>query len=445
MNKFRLWFLSSLFTITFIVLFVAESTACEFEQVSNGLCPNVDFLLYRNAELNIFDDADIENSHKSFWKALTGGSVHVHNRFRTEFVNQDNTDEATAITNRLQLGYHTLSYSGFSGFVDFVDVRPVGRERYNAAGLNNEPDRAVIADPRLTVLNQMYAQFSSQSEDLLLRAGRQRIIHNNARFVGNVGWRQNEQTFDAITLNSTFGVENLKLEYSYVWQVNRIFGPDHPAGIFESDSHLAQLSYADLIPGSKFTAFAYHLEFENAPASSSQTFGFRLNGSFNISDSISLNYTGSYARQNNTANNPVNYTADYYEANAGLGKTGWVTTGISYELLGSDNGQAAFQTPLATLHGFQGWADLFLMTKPDGLQDISLYASSSQWEGFSATIRYHWFTFSESDERAGTELNASLSKRFNDHLALLIKLADFRSDSFLPDTRKLWLQAEVSF
>jgi len=44
------------------------------------------------------------------------------------------------------------------------------------AGLNNEPDRAVIADPRLTVLNQMYAQFSSQSEDLLLRAGTPIIV-----------------------------------------------------------------------------------------------------------------------------------------------------------------------------------------------------------------------------------------------------------------------------
>ena len=38
-------------------------------------------------------------------------------------------------------------------------------------------------------------------------------------------------------------------------------------------------------------------------------------------------------------------------------------------MLASDNSQG-FRTPLATLHAFNGWADLFLDTPPDGLSDI---------------------------------------------------------------------------
>jgi hypothetical protein len=41
-----------------------------------------------------------------------------------------------------------------------------------------------------------------------------------------------------------------------------------------------------------------------------------------------------------------------------------VNVKVGYELLGSDNGEYGFATPLATLHKFNGWADQFLGT-PD--------------------------------------------------------------------------------
>jgi len=435
--------LSFLLLTLFLAVSVCDSEARQYEFSSATF--DTDPLVKVSAEFDADETVQQPAGRLSLWGALTGGTVHIRNRIRGEFVNQQGTDIARAVTNRFQLGYRTLSLSGFSGYVDFVDVRPVGRDRYNAAGLNDQPNRAIIADPRLTLLNQMYGQFSTDTGDLLLRAGRQRIIHSNARFVGNVGWRQNEQTFDAVTVNSSLGLENLKAEYNYVWQVNRIFGPDHPAGIFESDSHLAHLTYENPFPGSRITAFAYHLDFDNAPEASSQTFGVRLNGSFSVSEIFSVNYSGSYARQNSIDRTPVDYSADYYLANVNAGIIGGVRAGISYEVLGSDDSEAAFQTPLATLHAYQGWADLFLTTPSAGLEDLSIFASVPLTGGSTATVRYHWYTFRESGERAGGELNASLGKRVNEYVSILIKYADFQSESFLPDTRKLWLQAEISF
>ena len=40
-----------------------------------------------------------------------------------------------------------------------------------------------------------------------------------------------------------------------------------------------------------------------------------------------------------------------------------------YEVLGADNG-VGFATPLATGHKFQGWADKFLTTPGDGIEDV---------------------------------------------------------------------------
>lgn len=384
-------------------------------------------------------------SDNNLFRALSGGRITFNNRFRVELVTQDGLDDARALTNRLQLGYGTRPYHGFSGYVDFVDVRPIGPANYNAAGLNNKPGHAVVADPRLTVLNQLYGQFRDESFGFMLRVGRQRIIHHSSRFIGNVGWRQNEQTFDALTANSSFGVENLNLEYSYIWQVNRIQGPDHPMGIFTSDSHLAHLIYDDLIPGSRFTGFYYYLDFDEVPLFATQTYGVRLNGSFSMGEDLSVQYAGSFALQESAGENPVNYSAAYYMADLSVGKTGRVRAGAAWEVLGSDNGDAAFQTPLATLHAVQGWADLFLNTPPDGLEDFSVYATATLPWDVNATARHHWFHSNEMDDQYGREWNFSVGKRFTPNLSFLLKFADFRSESTLPDSRKFWLQMEIAF
>ena len=62
-----------------------------------------------------------------------------------------------------------------------------------------------------------------------------------------------------------------------------------------------------------------------------------------------------------------------------------------YELLGSDDGKVAFNTPLATKHKFNGWADKFLGTPKEGLEDVYLTAKGkvSGVNGLQLTMTSH--------------------------------------------------------
>lgn len=51
---------------------------------------------------------------------------------------------------------------------------------------------AVVPDPEATEINQAYLSYSSIPLASNVKWGRQRLILDNARFIGNVGWRQNE-------------------------------------------------------------------------------------------------------------------------------------------------------------------------------------------------------------------------------------------------------------
>lgn len=59
--------------------------------------------------------------------------------------------------------------------------------------------------------------------------GRQRLIFDNARWVANSGWRQNEQTFDAVALGFKAN-DALSLRYAWLDKLHRVSGDDarHP-------------------------------------------------------------------------------------------------------------------------------------------------------------------------------------------------------------------------
>lgn len=164
-----------------------------------------------------------------------------------------------------------------------------------------------------------------------------------------------------------------------------------------------------------------------------------------LSDHLSLNYTGSFAHQTDTGDNPVKYSANYYLADVSVGKRNLGRIGGSYEVLGSDNGEAVFQTPLATLHAFQGWADVFLAPPVAGLEDISFYISGEMAWNTTATVRHHWFYLNDGDDFIGSEINASLAKRVNNNLAFLIKYARFSGKNEIADVSKFWFQMEIGF
>jgi hypothetical protein len=273
--------------------------------------------------------------------------------------------------------------------------------------------------------------------------GRQRIILDNARFVGNVGWRQNEQTFDAVRGQAKFGPVTLDATYSNSQRT--IFGADSPNEHFDGD--LVLLNGGAKLAGVDVKAFAYVLDYDARAAFSSQTYGVLAKGAVPLGP-VKLEYLASLATQADHGTNPVSYRAEYISAELGAGVAGFALK-AGYEELGSDGGAAAFQTPLATLHAFNGWADLFLTTPATGLRDY--YATVGRKiglpflpGGLNAGVTYHEFDSDAGGLDYGSEWDASLGFKLGP-VGMLAKVADYDARGFGVDTRKVWLQAEFVF
>lgn len=220
-----------------------------------------------------------------------------------------------------------------------------------AGSSQRRPQFAVVADPESIDINR--AQIMYRTKNLGLTVGRQRINLDDQRFVGSVGWRQNEQTFDAVRAEATVGP--VALDATYAIQQNTIFGSEAgPRHVLGGDFVLLGAG-AKLGPLSA-KGFAYIVDYDEAIAfaNSSQTYGGRISGSFPLSKAVKLNVLASYARQMDVGQNPVSYEADYMLGELGLAARGFTLTG-GYEKLGADSAAGrSFQTPLATLHKFNG-------------------------------------------------------------------------------------------
>jgi hypothetical protein len=384
--------------------------------------------------------------------ALVGGKPTFNLRARMEIADKEGLSEAQAYTARLRVGYGTAAYHGFSAYADLEHIGAVSERKYWDKNGPNTHNETAIADPEDTQLNQAYLKFQSDDLGLAVIGGRQRIILDDARFVGNVGWRQNEQTFDAVTLKGSFGVKDLELLYSYVWDVKRIFG-DQGTNIktrdLESSSHLVNASYSGL-PFGKVTAFAYILDFNEsvfAKSNSSNTFGLRLAGDRDLSDDLNLAYKGSYAYQEDGDGNPANYEAHYVLADVSLGVKPFGRVGLGYELQTSDGGMGSFTTPLATLHKFNGFADVFLTSNsPNGLVDYSVYLAPALPFGIKGKFIYHRLEGEDGTTRLGDEYDVVVSRGFwEKRFTVLGKVAVFDGTNGMADINRYWLEATLAF
>jgi len=372
--------------------------------------------------------------------ALEKGQPTLNIRTRYEDVSQTGLKDATAITLRARLGYTTGKVNGFQGHIDVEHITAYDSDKYNQAGLNpGGAGRAVIADPEDTEINQAYLSYTH--EKTTFTAGRQRFVLDNVRFIGDVGWRQNQQTFDAFVVQDQ-SIDNLKLTYAYLHQINRIFGEDHPAGRWDSDSHLINVNNGGLSFGT-LTGYAYLLDFDNATANSTATYGISLDGNRTLTDELKLTYRAEFAQQSDYGSSPLKYDTEYFAISAGLsGAPGSVT--LTHETLGSDNG-VGFKTPLATLHAFNGWADQFLGTPGDGLRDTSIKLATKLPAKIGLTAVYHHYETVRSNRDLGREWNIVLARPFTPQIKGLIKFADFVSaNSSKPDVCKVWVQVEFN-
>ena len=372
---------------------------------------------------------------------LRDGSLDLSFRYRYEFVDQDGfAKDAFASTLRTRLAYRSPYFSNLQFLIEFDDVRAIGNDLYNSTR-NGNTNRPVVADPEGTEVNQALILYRG-IENTVIRAGRQRITLDNHRFIGDVGWRQNGQTYDSFSL-SNMSLSETIIEYAYIENVNRVFGPESgtPVADFQSNSHILNVKHKWL-PDWDVTAYAYLLDLQGSPSLSNKTFGIRVRGSNAVSDRTLTSYTMEYAHQKNYGANPNNYSADYFLLEGALTTAG-ITGALGYEVLEGDSVQA-FQTPLATLHAFQGWADKFLATPPDGIEDL-YFSIATKIRGAYISLIYHRFNPEAGGPKYGSEWDLIIKKPVADRYSLVFKYADYDARSFATDTEKLWIMFTARF
>lgn len=363
-------------------------------------------------------------------------------RLRFETVEQSGLeDTASALTYRIRAGMEIEPISDTKLLIEFDHVDDLIGD-FNST-INGKTNFPVIADPNVTELNRIQL-VNTSLPDTAITLGRQRIIIDDSRFVGNVGFRQNEQTFDGARIqNSSLG--SLSLDLSYINRVNRIFGDDSPAGSWDSDSYI--LNARQPTPIGTLVGFAYLLDFEDAGgAPSSKTIGVRLTGTEPIGPGA-LQYTASIAQQEDYGTSPFDYRAGYMLAEGTYAWNG-VSAGIGYELLGGDT-ERAFQTPFATLHKFQGWADKFLITPNQGIKDVYVKTSyalenAGPLEDVKLAAVYHDFVADTGGSNYGQEINLLASAKWK-KIGMTFKYADYSTQGFATDTNKVWLQLDFGF
>jgi hypothetical protein len=373
-------------------------------------------------------------------EALANGRFNLDARLRYERADFVTTKPADAETVRTRFGFTTAPLRGFRAMIEGENTKTLGPNVNYNDGSGNNAGHAVIADPELTEVNRAWLSYSNWNTTL--KAGRQRIIHDGARFIGNVGWRQAEQTFDAVSVVNQ-SVEDLTLNYTYIFNVKRINSDNR-----NSDTHAIKLDYTGL-PIGKLTGYTYLIEFPGAAVpvanQSSRTFGLSLAGSRPVNDAVKLSYLAEAALQIEGRESALDYQAEYYHLNGGAAFKQFDLS-AGYEVLGTDN-NVGFYTPLATLAKWNGWADAFLAATPGaGLRDLYFSGTLKLPYGLPLNLSYHHFSTDIGDTDLGEEIDVTLTKKLNKNFSALARYAWFNSSTAgRSDRDKFWVQIDFKF
>jgi hypothetical protein len=386
----------------------------------------------------------------SLTEAISKGTPILELRVRYEDVQQSGrANDGEATTLRTRVGWQTGKWHDLQALVEFEDVRDLGAEHYDS-GINGKSAYGQIFDPEVTELNRL--QLSWKPSDAFTAAiGRQRINLGDQRFIGSVGWRQDEQTFDALRMDGKVG--GLETTYIYIAHVNRIFAEAQDWG---SDSHVLDASYTIAEP-LKVGGFVYALDFDqpDTPAvrnQSSLTWGARASGRVKTGG-VKLDYGLRWARQSDYGSSLLDYELDYGSADL-TATFKQVSLRIGYERM-EGNGARGFSTPLATLHAFNGWSDAFVAngvkTTVDGLRDLNATLTwNPDWKwgevsGFSFLLRHHEFEADRTGAGLGEEWDASASGQLTGKLSWLVKYAHYDGPGTFQapgDRQRVWLGLE---
>ena len=379
--------------------------------------------------------------------------------FQSTAANAKKLDTAKAFTLRSLIGWQTSPFHNFSFAAQLTDVHEFNDDFNDRRDNVPEPGKIAypnIVDPGYTDVNQLYVDWTG-IKNTKLRLGRQQLNLDNVRFIGDIGFRQDMQVFDGISVANK-SIPDVELFAAHFGKVRQITTKlrDGNIDIFNAKYRLS--------PTESVVGYGYFIDVANlgqnngnpaaigtaaqggnglgasqdAPSTSSattdassKTFGLRLDGVRKVSDDWKVLYTAEYAKQDDYRGGSPLIDAHYFKLGGGVAYDVW-SVRIDHEKLSSNDGKYAFQTPLGTNHLFQGWADHFLATPRQGIEDTFITFAGSI-EKAKLYAEYHLF---KSDERYqslngklgdqyGTELDISVTYPFTKELMGKVEYANF--------------------
>jgi|GEM_PF-1710733 len=368
-------------------------------------------------------------------------------RVRAESLSQDDFPlDSTASTMRLRLGGVTQRVNGFDAGVMFQANEVLGDLRFND-GRGSNSYRPLINDPADTNVSEGWARWVSRGDGFEVKVGRQAVRHDNQRFVGSISHRQLEQTFNAASFRIGTG-ETWQLKADYLGQgitPGGINHPDRASGKIDQGSTL--LDFSRRIGDSELGIYAHNMDFDDQRVSH-QNFGIRLTGRLPWTENFS--YRAELAEQNDLRGQGPEDGLSYHHFKLGQALDDW-NWFVGQERLEGD-GELGFQTPLATAHAFNGWADRFGVIPSEGLIDNYVGAGYSRW-GWDIQGVLHQFRLDQGSGQYGRELGLRANRQFTDNLSLEVAHARYSgsdnpnhgSDDLRGDSSRSWLSLTVSY
>jgi len=402
----------------------------------------------------------------TFLESIKDGKPMTNFRLRYESIDQEafqpapngteKLDNTHAFTLRSLIGWQTAPFHNFSFAAQLTDVHEFNHNFNDRRENLSEPGHANyanIVDPSFTDVNQLFLDWTG-IKNTRVRLGRQQVNLDNVRFIGDIGFRQNMQVFDGVSvLNKSIpDTEVFAAHFDQVRQIN--------TELRQGDIEVVNAKYR-ISPSESLVGYAYLVDVANlgqnngnpladgiaaqggnglgasqdlvktaTTDASSKTFGLRLDGVRAIDTTWKVLYTAEYAKQDDYKDGNKLIDAHYYKLGGGVMYNAW-SVRIDQEKLSSNDGKYAFQTPLGTNHLFQGWADQFLATPRQGIEDTFVTVAGSIGKA-KLQAEYHVFKSDEKfqsigklGDQYGTEFDASVMYPFSDKISGKLEYAKF--------------------
>ncbi len=439
---------------------------------------------------------DIQNEY-TFMDSIKEGKNLTSFKLRYENVSQDGNapvitpaqplKDADALTLRSLIGWQTAPYHNFSFGAQLIDISKFSDNFNDSTPLSgpfnpaaNQPNKlayAKVVDPDYTGVNQLYVDWTG-IKNTKFRLGRQQVNLDNVRFIGDVGFRQVMQVFEGVSILNK-SIPDTEVYLAHFEAVRQINTKLRSEGALEVANIRYRISGTEFLVGYGYLSSFEDLGLGNAwfgaaslnnpgklninADQSNKTFGLRLDGIHPFNPNFRALYTAEYAKQTDYSGGDSRIDADYYKIGGGLGFDN-LNVRIDQELLGSNDGKYAFQTPFGTNHLFQGWVDKFLATPKEGIRDTFVTATY-RYDDFLFFADYHLFNSDEDffkatggkGDKYGTEWNVAATYNYNKNIMAKIEYGNYsENDQYQPtatitqanrirDTDKLWLTAMYTF